>query len=91
MSEKSMATNLVANRGNRCTATILGWLEDNLYEQHQIPKGVQRQIRQIVLDNVNGYKDLVIDIMKSETAVLNDIYVENLIGIREELERINGD
>lgn len=88
MSENSMASNLVAVRGNRTTATILGWLEQNLYDQYDIPKDMQRRIRSVVLDNINGYKDLVIDIVKSDTAIINDIWVQKLDAIHDEIRKI---
>jgi len=75
----SMATNLVATRGNRCSASILGWLETNLYTAvPQIDTRMQKQVRQMILDNVNAFKDLSMDIVKSETAVINDEWVTKL-------------
>ena len=75
----SMAVNLVATRGNRCSASILGWLETNLYTQYPaIDTKMQKAIRQVVLDNVNQFKDLSMDIVKSETAVINDEWVTKL-------------
>ena len=88
MGNDSMASNLVANRGNRCTATILSFLETNVYNQYDIPKGLQRQIRQAVLDSINGYKDLVIDIVKSDDAVMNDLYLDAIVQIRDEISSL---
>lgn len=74
--ENTMAANLVATRGNRCSATILGWLETNLYVSHpEISTATQKQVRQVILDNVNMFKDLAIDIVKSETDILNEEWV----------------
>lgn len=83
-----MASNLVANRGNRCTATILSYLETNVYEQYNIPKSVQRNIRQAVMDSINGYKDLVIDIVKSDNAVMNDLYLDAIVQIKDEISNL---
>lgn len=82
----SLAVNLVATRGNRVTATILGSLEAEIYERHSVPVDIQKKVRQIVLDQLNGYKDLVIDIVKSDTAVMNDHYVETVEAIHRELQ-----
>jgi hypothetical protein len=83
-----MAANLVATRGNRCSATILGWLESNLYEEHpEISTAMQKQIRQVVLDNVNMFKDLAIDIVKSETDVLNEEWVLKIDEIHRAVRR----
>lgn len=79
----SLSSNLVATRGNRCTATILGYLEASVYEQFDVPKNVQRQVRQVVLDSINGYKDLVIDIVKSNDSVMNDMYVSMISEIHD--------
>ena len=85
----SLATNLVASRGNRCTATILGWLEENLYKDFpEIETQYQKRIRQLVLDNINGFKDLAIDIVKSDTEILNDEYVNKLGEIHMDIRKL---
>ncbi len=77
--ESSMAANLVATRGNRCSASILGYLERNVYEAHpDITTHEQKAIRQMVLDTINSFKDLAIDIVKSDVAVLNDEWVRKI-------------
>lgn len=82
----SMAANLVATRGNRCTAVILGYLEENVYRDvPQISTSMQKQIRQVVLDQVNTFKDLAIDIVKSDTALMNQVWVEKLDQIHAEI------
>lgn len=73
-----MAVNLVATRGNRATATILGTLENELYSNFAIPEAMRKKVRQIVLDQMNGYKDLVIDIVKSDNAYINEEYVTKI-------------
>lgn len=90
MKQNSMAANLVATRGNRASAAILGWIEENLYKEYEIDSTMQRRLRQQVLDQVNALKDLSIDIVKSETAVINEIWVQKLDEIHEELRAING-
>ena len=51
---------------------------------------MRSRLRQQVLDQVNALKDLSIDIVKSETAVVNEIWVEKLDEIHEELRALNG-
>ena len=85
-----MASNLVATRGNRCSAAILGWIEENLYKEFEIDNAMQRRLRQQVLDQVNMFKDLSMDIVKSETAVINEVYVQKLDEIHEEIRALNG-
>jgi len=87
-SNNSMAANLVATRGNRTSAAILGWFEENLYtEVPQVSTEMQKRVRQMILDNVNSFKDLAIDIVKSESAVINQEWVEKLDAIHDELRR----
>ncbi len=90
MTKNSMASNLVATRGNRCSAAILGWIEDNVYKEYDIDPQMRSRLRQHVLDQVNMFKDLSIDIVKSETAVLNEIYIQKLDDIHQELRAISG-
>ena len=85
MPENTMAANLVQTRGNRVSATMLSWLEDNVYEF--LEEDLQRRTRQMVLDNVNGFKDLTIDIVKSDTAYMNQLWVEKLAEIHKEIRR----
>ncbi len=85
-----MASNLVATRGNRCSAAILGWIEDNLYKEVDIDPAMQRRLRQQVLDQINMFKDLSMDIVKSETAVINEVYAAKLDEIHEEIRALNG-
>jgi len=84
----STTANLVATRGNRTSAAILGWLEENLYEEYpEISTAMQKRIRQMVLDSVNAFKDLAIDIVKSESAVINEEWSSKLDAIHDELRR----
>lgn len=88
--QNSMASNLVATRGNRCSAAVLGWIEENIYTKYEIDPSDQRKLRQQVLDQINMFKDLSIDIVKSDSAVLNEVYVQKLDDIHEELRALNG-
>ncbi len=65
----TMAATLIATRGNRTTAVILGWLEDHVYEH--LDEDLQRATRKMILDSINGFKDLAIEIVKSDTAYMN--------------------
>lgn len=83
--QNTMAANLVATRGNRATAVILSWLEDNVYQY--LPEDVQRDTRQMVLDQINIFKDLAIDIVKSDTAYMNQVWIEKLDEIHEAIRK----
>jgi hypothetical protein len=85
--ERSMAASLVATRGNRCSASILGYLENNVYENHPtITTHEQKQIRQFVLDTINNFKDLSIDIVKSDSAVINDEWAKKIDEIHQAIK-----
>ena len=78
--------NLIAARGNRCTASILGWMEKNIYSN--LSEDQRRQVRQVVLDNVNAFKDLAIDIVKSDAAYVNEFWAEKLDRIHDEVRAL---
>jgi len=87
-SHNSTTANLVATRGNRCSASILGWMEQNLYSEYpMISTQMQKQIRQMILDNANVFKDLAIDIVKSESAVINEEWTTKIDEIHREVRR----
>lgn len=81
--------NLIAQRGNRCSAAVLGYLEDHVYRQYpQISTEAQKRIRLEVLDQINLFKDLVLDIVKSDTDLINDFWVQKLDQIHEEIRAL---
>lgn len=79
----SMAAQLIANRGNRTLASLLGWLE--LHVKDQLSEGVWDDTRSMVLSSVNEFKDLAIDIVKSDTAMMNQHWVEKLEQLHDDL------
>ena len=90
MARESFPAALIATRGNRCTATIMGFLEDTLYERYpNITTEDQRRLRQVVVGAVNAFKDLAIDIVKSDQDLINDIWVQKLDEIHQEMQKIN--
>ncbi len=82
----SPTANLIAARGNRCSASILGWMEKNIYGS--LSDDQRRMVRQVVLDNVNAFKDLAIDVVKSDAAYVNQVWVEKLDRIHDEVKAI---
>lgn len=67
---------LIAIRGNRTTAVVLSWLEENVYGY--LPEDVQKDTRRLILDQINGFKDLAIDVVKADTSMINEHWVEKL-------------
>lgn len=91
MPKESFPAALIATRGNRCTATIMGFLEDTLYEKYpSISTEDQRKLRQVVVNAVNSFKDLAIDIVKSDQDLINDIWVQKLDDIHQALLNKDG-
>jgi predicted RND superfamily exporter protein len=86
--ENTMAVNLIKQRGNRATASLLTYMENNV--QEYIPDEVWNRTRREVLDAINGFKDLAIDVVKSDTAILNEEYLQALTDIKSELRNLNG-
>jgi ABC-type transport system involved in cytochrome bd biosynthesis fused ATPase/permease subunit len=76
---------LIALRGNRTTAVMLSWLEENVYQY--LPADLQSKTRQQVLDQINGFKDLAIDIVKSDTAAINEVWAEKIDEIHAYIEK----
>lgn len=90
MPRENFPAQLIATRGNRCTATIMGYLEEHLYTKYpQIATDEQKRIRSVVVNAVNAFKDLAIDIVKSDQDLINDIWVQKLDEIHAELSKLN--
>jgi hypothetical protein len=86
MSNNDFAKNLVANRARRCSATILTWMENNIYEY--LPREAQTQVRSTILSNVNDLSDIAIDIVKSDTGHINEFWVEELAELKDLIREI---
>ena len=79
--QNDFAKNLVANRARRCSATILTWLENNVYED--IPREKHESVRRTILSNVNDLSDIAIDIVKSDTGQINEFWISELAEIKD--------
>lgn len=75
------AKNLVSARSRRTSATILTWMEQNVYEY--LPADVQNSARSRILDSVNDLADLAIDIVKSDTGQINEFWVDELAELKD--------
>ena len=85
--ENTMAAKLVAARGNRLTAILLGWMEENI--KADLTDDQWFDLRDLIRDQVNGYKDLIIDIVKSDTAYINQLWVEKIDEIHRDIKHLN--
>lgn len=82
----TMAANLIAARGNRCTAAILGWMENHVKDD--LTDAQWRAMRQQVMEQINGFKDLAIDVVKSDTAYVNELWMEKLESLHDDLRSL---
>jgi len=73
--------NFLKNRRDRAVGSILGFAEREVFAD--LSASQQTHLRQVVLDAINGYHDSVLDLVKAEDGVRNDVVVEAL----ERLER----
>lgn len=62
------------NRRNRAVGSILGWAERELFPK--LTPQEQRELRQVVLDATNSYHDSVLDLVKAEDGVRNDVVID---------------
>jgi len=88
MAENSYAKNLLAQRGRRASATLLTWLENNVYEF--VTPELQGEIRGKVLQIISEYQDLAMDMVASDTGTINEFWVEELDRIHSTLRSIDG-
>lgn len=88
MADNSYAKNLLATRGRRASATLLTWLENNVYEY--VPPEAQGEIRGKVLQIISEYQDLAMDLVASDTGAINEFWVEELGRIHSTLRSIDG-
>lgn len=84
----SFAKNLLATRGRRAVATLLTWLEDNAYQY--LPPEVQTETRGKVLSVIGEFQDLAMDMVASDTGVINDFWAEGLAEIKAEIRKAYG-
>lgn len=85
MSQDTFKT-ILAKRRDRCIAVILGVKESECDEY--LPPEAKAALRKVVLDTVNDYFDLCLDLMRSlETEepgfVVNELYLQMIDDIHE--------
>jgi hypothetical protein len=68
-------------RRDRAVGSILGYAEREIFDALTIQQ--RESLRRVVLDSLNGYHDSVLDLVKAEDGVRNDVVIEML----ERLER----
>lgn len=84
--ENQYAKNLLGSRGRRASATLLTWLEDNI--KHKLTDDEWDEMRSKVLAVVGDFQDLAMDMVASDTGVINDYWADALAEIKDSLRRI---
>lgn len=86
--ENQYAKNLLGSRGRRASATLLTYLEDNI--KHKLTDEEWEEIRGKVLGVIGDFQDLAMDMVASDTGIINDFWAEALTEIKDSLRRIDG-
>ncbi len=63
-------------RRDRAVGSILGYAEREIF--NSLTAEQRAGLRQVVLDALNGYHDSVLDLVKAEDGVRNDVVIEML-------------
>ena len=72
-------------RRDRAVGSILGYAEREIFRDLSVEQ--REKLRSVVLDALNGYHDSVLDLVKAEDGVRNDVVVEILERIEREVRR----
>lgn len=83
----------VKKRRDRVLATILSYKELNI--DHRLSQAERDGLRRVILNNVNDFNDLVLDILKAHIATvpethveLNDLYYQALVRIESKIDEL---
>ena len=87
MTDNSYAKNLINKRGRRCVATILTYLEENVWMY--LSKDEQQAVRGHVLSTVGEFQDLAMDMVTSDTGAINDFWVEELEKVHQSIRELS--
>lgn len=67
----------LVNRRNRALGSILGHAEREIFPKLKSP-GLEEAFRTLVRDAINSYHDSVLDLVKAEDGVRNDLVIQKL-------------
>jgi len=73
-------------RRDRAVGSILGFAEREIFES--LDERQREALRRTVLDALNGYHDSVLDLVKAEDGVRNDVVIEMLERLDRNLARM---
>lgn len=84
----SYAKNLLSTRGRRSIATLLTWMEANVWPE--IEADLQAEARSKIMQVMGEYQDLAMDMVASETGVINDYWVDEIDKLHRAIRSLNG-
>ena len=86
------ARDLLSTRGRRAIATLLTYMEENVWPE--LPDEVQPQVqaaaRSKILSVLGDYQDLAMDLIASEDATINEFWVDELARLHDRIGRLDG-
>lgn len=89
---QEVVSDLVARRRDRAIAVLLG-IKEREVDQY-LPPDVKARLRKAILDQLNDYTTLVLDVLRSltndNTVVLNELYMQKLDEIHHSVMASNG-
>lgn len=86
-----MSRDILAKRRDRLLAVILSFKEREC--DQYLPPEVQARLRKVILDEVNQFTELAIDLTNhssGETIVVNELFLQKLEAIHEVVVGSNG-
>lgn len=75
----------LSNRRNRAVGSILGYAEREIFTKLNTQE--QKELRQVVLDALNSYHDSVLDLVKAEDGVRNDVVIEAIQRLEQRIAK----
>lgn len=88
---QEVLNDVIARRRDRAIATLLGVKEREV--DRYLPPEVRALLRKAILDQLNDFHSLVVDVMRSldtGEVVLNDLYMEKIDQLHEVVVGRNG-
>ncbi len=88
---QEVVSDIVSRRKDRAIAVLLG-IKEREVDQY-LPKDVQARLRKAILDQLNDYTTLVLDVLRSlntddSTVVLNELYMQKLDELHQDVGAI---
>jgi hypothetical protein len=87
---QDVITDVIARRRDRAIAVLLGVKEKEV--DSYLPPHVRARLRKVILDQMNDFHSLVVDVMRSldtGEVVLNELYMEKIDDLHRDVRVIH--